>query len=281
MGIRNQSTWLFRSAVVMAAALTVSAAAAADFPTKKAPLPAPVVTPAPVVGSVLSGFFVRAGFLYAINQSTSKLYAQPAPIPGLAEQQLIGVGANISNVATLGVEAGYFVMPNVSIDVSAGFPMWATNKTKGSPGSPFIFPYPPGYPLPPSGTLLGKFMPSFIPITVNYHFSQFGAFQPYLGVGVAAVFAFRTKDEFETGNHVDPTIGLVLQAGADVMIDQHWGWNLDVKKLFADGEAKSTGVNLAQLGLPYTLGGNTAATTATQKTRFEPWVLATGITYRW
>ena len=82
--------------------------------------------------------------------------------------------------------------------------------------------------------MLAKIMPSFIPLTVLYHFNQFGTFQPYIGGGVAAVFSFQTKDEFNTGVIVDPTVGLVLQGGADVMIDQHWGWTFDVKKLFAD-----------------------------------------------
>jgi len=280
MGVRKLGDRIsFRWIAALTGAFAATAAAAADLPTTKAP-PAPA--PAPVVASVLSGFFVKAGFLYAINSSSSKLYAEP--LPGMPEQRLVGVGANISNVATVGFVAGYYVMPSVSIEIQAGVPMWATNKTKGAPGAPFLLPsppFPPGYSVPPNGTLLGKFMPSFIPITANYHFTQFGAFQPYVGAGFAPVFAFRTKDEFETNNHVDPTVGLVLQGGADIMIDQHWGWTFDVTKLFAEGEAKSTGVNLAQLGPPYSFASPTKVpTSATQKTRFEPWILATGLTYR-
>ncbi len=275
MGGRILFSWLFRGAIGAAAALAATAAVAADLPVKKAP-PAPA--PAPVVATVTPSFFVKAGLLYAINQSSSKLYSQPAP--GSPEQQVAGVGATVGNVATLGVEAGYFVTPNISIDIAAGIPMWASDKTKGTPGSPFIFPYPPGYPLPPSGTTLAKIMPSFVPLTAVYHFTQFGAFQPYLGAGVAAVFSFQTKDEFNTGVTVDPTIGLVLQGGADVMIDQHWGWTFDVKKLFADATSHATGDNLNVLGFPYTLGGEIPVT-ATQKTYFQPWVLSTGLTYRW
>jgi outer membrane protein len=278
MGDRYYFSWLLRGAVVAVGALAVTAAAAADYPTKKKPPPPP---PAPVVAPVPSGFFVKAGLLYAINQSSSKLYSQSPINPTGPEIAIPGVGATIGNVATLGVEAGYFVMPNISIDLAAGIPMWASDKTKGAPppSSPFGFPAPGDLPLPPSGTTLAKIMPSFVPVTVLYHFNQFGAFQPYLGGGVAAVFSFQTKDEFNTGVTVDPTVGLVLQGGADVMIDQHWGWTFDVKKLFANATSHGTGDNLVVLGPPYNAGG-AVPLSGTQKTYFQPWVLSTGVTYR-
>jgi len=243
---------------VAAAVLAASAAAAADLPTTKSP----PLAPAPVVATVPPSFFVKAGFLYAINQSSSKLYAAGAEIPGL--------GATFSNVATLGLEAGYYVTPNVSIDISAGAPMWVTDKTKGVT-------LIPGPSLVPDGTLIAKVMPAFIPITALYHFNQFGAFQPYLGGGVAPVFALAHSDALFTGVTVDPTLGLVLQGGADVMIDQHWGWTLDVKKLFAEVTSHSTGVNTAAVG--GSLGVIPLA--GTQKTNFQPWILSTGVTYRW
>lgn len=264
MGIRFRSAWLFRGAVAMAAALAVTAAAAADYPTKKAPPPAP----APVVmAPVTPGFFVKAGFLYAINQSSSKLYSQDlALVPGNGPQlQLPGIGATIGNVATLGVEAGYFVTPNVSLDIAAGIPMWANDTTKGAPTG-----LPPTYNQPVNGTVAAKIMPSFVPVTAVYHFNQFGAFQPYIGAGAAAVFSFQTKDEAFTGVKVDPTIGLVLQGGADYMLDQHWGVSFDVKKVFAEVTAHTTGL----AGVPVPVAGG-------QKTYFQPWVLSTGITYRW
>jgi outer membrane protein len=266
MGIRRNFAWLFRSVAIGAAVLAVTAAAAADYPTKKKapPAPAPVV-----VAPVAPGFFVKAGFLYAINQSSSKLYAGGVQIPG--------VGATFSDVATLGIESGYYVTPNVSVDVSAGVPMWVTDKTKGATAvGPLPSPPFPATFLPvPDGTLIAKVMPAFVPVTVLYHFTQFGAFQPYLGAGFAPVFALAHRDEFNTGVTVDPTIGLVLQAGADVMIDQHWGWSVDVKKLFADVTSHATGDNLALIGVPAAI-----AVPGEQKTNFQPWILSTGVTYR-
>ena len=77
--------------------------------------------------------------------------------------ELPGVGATVGNVATLGLEAGYFVTPNISIDIAAGIPIWANDKTKGAgPPSALLG----GLSLPPSGTTLAKIMPSFVPLTV-------------------------------------------------------------------------------------------------------------------
>jgi len=241
-----------------------SGAHAADLPTAK---PAPVfAAPAP---PPQLGFFVKLGLTYAINTSSSKLYSQFVPVPGAPQFQIPGVGATVADVFTVGFEAGYFVTQNVSIDISGGVPLNASVKTKGA--------FPPGLtPVPvPSGTTLATVMPSFVPITALYHFTQFGQFQPYLGAGFAPVFSFAQKSGFNTGVTVDPSIGLVLQGGVDVMFDNHWGWSLDVKKLFAQTKTHATGDNFAVVGLPIQV-----PLAGTLKTNFQPWVLSTGVVYR-
>ena len=256
----------FLGALIGAASLIgLSAGAyAADLPTAK---PAPVfVAPAPAQ----LGFFVKLGLLYAVNSSKSKLYSQSPLLPPTSPQFLIpGVGANVANVFTLGFEAGYFVTQNISIDIAGGVPMYAAVRTKGA------FRVAP-LPVPvPDGTRLATVMPSFVPFTALYHFTQFGQFQPYLGAGIAPVFSFTQKSGFNTGVTVDPTIGLVLQSGVDVMFDRHWGLSLDVKKLFARTTTHATGDNLAVIGL----AGNPQLA-GTLKTNFQPWVVSTGVTYR-
>ena len=235
---------------------------------KPPPAPAPIADAPP-------SFFVKLAFSYALNTSSSKIYSQSPPAlgAGISTQfQIPGVGANIADIATLGFEAGYFVTPNVSIDVSGGFPLWAKVTSKGA----FAVPVPGlGSLLVPSGTELTSVAPSFIPVTVLYHVTQFGRLQPYVGAGIAPVFSLRQRSAFNTGVTVDPTVGLIVEAGADVMLDRHWGWSFDVKKLFANGEAHSAGVNLAVLGAPVT-----APLAGTLKTHFQPWVFSTGVDYR-
>jgi outer membrane protein len=145
--------------------------------------------------------------------------------------------------------------------------MWADVKTKGAP--------PPGVDLP-NGTKLASIVPAFVPATVVYHFNQFGALQPYVGVGAAAVFSFGQRDGYDTHVTVDPTVGLVLQGGADVMLNNHWGLSLDAKQLFAYSVSHATGQNTSVVGLPF----GTLPLASTLKTRFEPTVLSTGLIYR-
>ena len=246
-----QSSFVIRLLAATTLALAATATQAADLlPTTKAE---------PAAQAPQSPFFVKLGFLYAYNQSRSSLY-------NAANAQIPGVGADIANVTTIGFEAGYYVTPQVSIDISAGIPMWAKVKTTNAAINP------PGA---PPGTQLSSIMPSFIPVTVLYHFNQFGSVQPYVGAGAAAMFSLSNRDAFTTGVTVDPTVGLVLQAGADIMVDRHWGWSLDVKKLFATGESHTTGLNLNYIGVPANI-----ASAGAQKTTFTPWVFSTGVTYR-
>ena len=77
-----------------------------------------------------------------------------------------------------------------------------------------------------------------------YHFTQFGAIQPYLGGGIVPSFELAVQDGFNTGGSFAPTVGLVAQAGSDYMFNRNWGVFLDVKKLFIWSTGKSTGFDL-------------------------------------
>ena len=105
--------------------------------------------------------------------------------------------------------------------------MWATVTVNGSS--------PTG---PPSGTVLSKLLPTSVPITGVYHFTQFGRFQPYLGAGIAPTFALAVRDGFDTGSTYQPALGVVVQGGFDYMLNKHWGVFVDAKQGFVwdDGE---------------------------------------------
>ncbi|MBV1706707.1 MAG: outer membrane beta-barrel protein [Hyphomicrobiales bacterium] len=237
----------------LASCAVATLARAADLPSQDH---APVLKgPAPVVDNL--GFFMRLGVTYGLNTSQSTLYAQPGP--GLPLLELLGVGAKIADVFTLGAQFGYFLTNNVSAEIAVGLPLDAKVTTTGNGGGG----------LPPVGTRLATVMPAIVPLTVDYHFTQLGAFQPYLGIGIAPLFSFRQSDGLDTGVTVDPTVGLVLQAGTDVMIDRHWGVTFDVKKVFAYGKSHATGI----AGVPVPLASE-------QHTHYQPWLLTTGVVYR-
>jgi outer membrane protein len=255
------------SASIIAVPFVLESADAADLPApvSGAPSEAPEAFP-PV--------YVRAGALGAVAQSWSRLYAQPlaevafpgvglVPIGGAGPQfPLAGSNARYSDVFTATIELGYFFTPNWSVELGVGLPLWQTVKITGfTPGAPA------------AGTTLFDALPATTPVTAVYHFTQFGAFQPYLGAGLAPIFVLATRDAFNTHVSVDPTVGAALQAGFDYMIGPHWGVFFDVKKLFAQFDVKSTGINL---GFPVDVipVGASSGTTA------QPWLFATGVTYR-
>ena len=198
-------------------------------------------------------WYVRLGALGALNQSWSSLYAQPVtavPIPGVGlvpvggfgpQMPLTGRGATYSSVFSATFQGGYFFTPNWSLEVSSGIPLWLTIKITGSSPTP-----------PFSGTVLGKVLPGVVPITGVYHFTQFGALQPYLGAGIVPTFELGVQDGFNTAAWFEPTVGLTAQAGADYMFNKNWGVFLDVKKLFIWSTGKSAGLISARRSARFT-----------------------------
>jgi outer membrane protein len=234
-----------------------SAAKAADLPTVKEPI---FVAPA---AADYQPYFVKVDAAFLINTSESRLYGP------LASRVIVGdlspypqhIGATIGNIVTGAFAAGVFVNPNVSFNIASGIPVYTSVKTKGF------------YPLNPpliNGTVLGQGLLSLVPMTVVYHFNQFGPFQPYLGVGITPVFSLGNKNAFLTGINVESTVGGVFQAGADYMFDRHWGVSVDAKKIIAYAESTASGVALLPGVYAY----------STFHTNYQPWVLSAGIVYR-
>lgn len=101
-------------------------------------------------------------------------------------------------------------------------------------------------------------------LTLQYHFTDFGAFKPYVGAGVNYTIFYNQDVGSADALHVKNTFGGALQVGFDYMLDQHWGVNFDVKKLFLEPK------------FDVTVGG----TNLTGKAKLNPWLIGTGITYR-
>ncbi|ESY79407.1 membrane protein [Mesorhizobium sp. LNHC221B00] len=101
-------------------------------------------------------------------------------------------------------------------------------------------------------------------LTLQYHFTNFGAFKPYLGAGVNYTIFYNQDTGSADALKVKNTFGTALQVGFDYMVDQHWGINFDVKKLFLKPD------------FDVTVGG----AKLTGKAELDPWLIGTGVTYR-
>jgi len=76
-------------------------------------------------------------------------------------------------------------------------------------------------------------------LTLQYHFTPDSAFSPYLGAGLnySLFYGEDTAAGF-TNLEVEGGVGYALQAGFDYWINDNWGLNLDVKKIWLNVDAK-------------------------------------------
>jgi outer membrane protein len=103
-------------------------------------------------------------------------------------------------------------------------------------------------------------------VTLQYHFTDFGNFKPYVGAGVNYSLFYGESEK--PGFHnldIDNHFGVALQAGFDYMIDQHWGVNFDVKKIFLKTNWSADLDGVGHL---------------TGKAKLDPWLIGAGVTYR-
>ncbi|MBB4955403.1 outer membrane protein [Agrobacterium vitis] len=102
-------------------------------------------------------------------------------------------------------------------------------------------------------------------LTLQYHFTDFGAFKPYVGAGVNyTMFYNQSATGATTDLDIKNTLGGALQVGFDYMLDQHWGVNFDVKKLYLRPDFEAT------------VGGSRVKGSA----KLDPWLIGAGVTYR-
>jgi outer membrane protein len=233
-------------AASLVAAFTVTCAHAAE-PT---PAPPPPPPPEPI-------FFVHVGALGVFTLPNAQ------PEGGGVFGVLGGSGATLTNVAirpnyTLGLEAGYFITPNIALALSAGVPPLIHIKAENLNLTPLL------------GTnLLGSARYGPLALLLQYHFTSFGAIQPYFGVGGAYVVQFANiSDGILRNFSIDNNFAFVLQGGVDYMLTPNWGVFADLKKAIYfnpdfQGELLNTNVHVRTLG------------------SLDPWVVSAGVTFKY
>jgi len=92
----------------------------------------------------------------------------------------------------------------------------------------------------PSGIDLGKTWVLPPTVTVQYHLNPDSqSFRPYIGAGVNYTKFFDQSggDPAITKVRLKDSVGFALQAGFDVPINDHWTFNVDVKKVWMNTKA--------------------------------------------
>lgn len=225
------------AAAYLGLVFTIVAAAgsaqAADVPAVKDPTqPTGVASP----------WFLRLGAAGVLFDSSASLRLAGAPVAGAS--------AKAADNVTAMFEFGYYLDKNVSVQFTGGYPPTTSLTGKGT--------------IAPLGTL-GKATYGPAAISASYHFTDFGAFQPYVGAGALYAIVFSTKDGAVAGLKVDGAPGALVQTGFDYAVDRNWSVFVDAKKLFLSVDARGTA-----LGAP-----------VTARIHLDPVIVSTGIAYRW
>ena len=153
-------------------------------------------------------------------------------------------GFDVNDQWTGELDSTYFFTPNVAVEGSI---TWAKQDVSFN------------------GTSVGalKMMP--VTFTVQYHFTDLGAWKPYLGGGFNYTYFY----ENELGNNAGASVnrdswGGALQAGFDYQFQRNWYFNADVKYLWINNDVRLNNFN----------NGNISSLD------INPWVFGLGLRYR-
>lgn len=162
-------------------------------------------------------------------------------------KQVPGLGLEYSDTVIPELDITYFFTDNIAAELILGTTYAKINTTGAADldvGKAWL--------LPPT-------------VTLQYHFTDFGAFKPYVGAGINYSMFYNQSEKGDFKNlDVKNDFGWALQAGFDYMLDEHWGLNFDVKKIFleTDWSADLSGTKL------------------NGKAKIDPWLIGAGVTYR-
>jgi len=95
-------------------------------------------------------------------------------------------------------------------------------------------------------------------LTAQYHFTNLGAFKPYVGAGINYTRFSSVKDNGAANAAWDvkkSSWGGALQVGFDYALDKNWSINFDVKKVYMDTKVNVAGDSIGKLKLNPTMIG--------------------------
>ena len=84
-------------------------------------------------------------------------------------------------------------------------------------------------------------------LMAQYHFTNFGAFKPYVGAGINYTRFSSVKDTVGIDWDVKRNSwGGALQVGFDYALDKNWSLNFDIKKVYIDTDVSVGGANVGK-----------------------------------
>jgi outer membrane protein len=136
------------------------------------------------------------------------------------------------------VDISYFFTKNIAAELVLTYPQDIDIKINGTKQGTIAA-------LPPS-------------LLVQYHFTDLGAFKPYVGAGVNYTFFSKRSNILNGAARVDKdSFGLVAQVGFDYALTKNWSLNFDAKyvQMNTDVTLTGTGAKVGKVNLDPMLYG--------------------------
>lgn len=144
-------------------------------------------------------------------------------------------GLSINNKVIPELDISYFFTPNFAAEL--------------------ILTYPQKHKLRLNGTKIGTLKHLPPTLLAQYHFTQLGAFKPYVGAGINYT-RFSNVDLDVPGVSIKKNSwGPAMQVGFDYALDKNWSINFDVKKVYIKTNVYAAGANLGKFKVDPVLVG--------------------------
>jgi outer membrane protein W len=247
-----------------------AAAHAADLPALKAPPPPPAFVDSYQPFQIrlrASAVVPDSGGATVYDRNGGVLNLASIGLSAGAGSVVPGANTSISYAVIPELDVSYYLTKNIAIEAICCI---SRHHVQGT------------------GTLFGAslartwvFPPSLI---LQYHFTNFGAFQPYIGVGVnyTAYFSDAGNNRWWipaangpvaatfTSLSITPSWGVVGQIGFDYMLTENFGVNVDLKRILMEPNAHGQ-INVI---------GTAIYVPIDAKVNIDPWIASVGLTFR-
>ena len=138
-----------------------------------------------------------------------------------ANKDSTGLDLSVNNKMIPELDISYFFTPNFAAEL--------------------ILTYPQKHDVRAGGAKIGSLKHLPPTLLAQYHFTNLGAFKPYLGAGINYT-RFSSVDILGGALNVKKnSFGPALQVGFDYALDKNWSLNLDVKKVQIKTDVRSFG----------------------------------------
>lgn len=145
------------------------------------------------------------------------------------DQTAAGLELSVNNKTIPEIDISYFITKNIAAEL--------------------ILTVPQEQKVYAAGTQIGTFKHLPPTLTLQYHFTDLGAYKPYVGAGLNYTAINKESIAGGAATLSGSSWGPAFQVGVDFPIDKNWSINVDVKKIYIKSNVYLGGVDQGYLKL--------------------------------